>query len=73
MCTTNCSWHLCDWCGAMRCDPAPVMRKTQAVQSCVCEYPDGERGWRAAQEDAAARAPRQWTLREYTAAVATSH
>lgn len=70
---TNLVWHLCDWCGAMRCDPAPVMLKTQAVQPCVCEYSDGKRGWAAAQADASQRAPRQLTVHEYTAAVATSH
>ena len=61
------SWHLCDWCGAMRCDPVPVMRKTTAVQQCVCDFQNGERGWWAAQADAVARAPRQLTVQEYLA------
>ena len=64
---TNLVWHLCDWCGAMRCDPTPVMRKTAAVQQCVCDFQNGERGWWAAQADAVARAPRQLTVQEYLA------
>ena len=50
-------WNLCIWCGAMRCDPAPVMQKTQALQPCICDFPNGERGWLLAQAAIATR----WT------------
>ena len=39
----------------MRCDPAPVMVKTQSLQPCVCEYPNGERNWRLSQAAASTR------------------
>lgn len=38
-------WHLCYTCGAMRCDPAPVMKKTECLQPCICGYPNGVRDW----------------------------
>jgi len=56
----------------MRCDPVPVMKKKDVVQPCICEYADGERGWRVAQVDAARRAPRQLTVQEYMAGVVTA-
>ena len=51
-------WQVCVFCGAMRCDPPPVMRNTQPLQPCICDYPNGERGWSAAQAGAAARCTR---------------
>ena len=65
--TSSACWQVCVFCGAMRCDVAPVFVAKTSFQPCVCAYPDGERGWRAAQADAAARAPRQLTQREYLA------
>ena len=48
-------WQVCYTCGAMRCDPAPVMVKTQSLQPCICEYPNGERSWRLSQAAASTR------------------
>ena len=43
--TSPVGWQLCNTCGAMRCDPAPVMAKTECLQPCICSYPNGVRDW----------------------------
>lgn len=71
--TSPVGWQVCVFCGAMRCDALPVIvakpppappRPPPSFQSCLCEYPAGERGWEAAQADAARRAPRGLMLHE---------
>ncbi|MBD39684.1 MAG: hypothetical protein CMB11_04775 [Euryarchaeota archaeon] len=51
-------WNVCIFCGAMRCDPPPVIRDTRSLQPCICDYPSGERGWLDAQAKAAVRCAR---------------
>ncbi len=47
-------WRSCTTCGAMRCDPAPVMTNQETVQACLCDDKDA---WYDDQREAAAHAP----------------